>query len=109
MKSFETGNLFEPIPDDISEELFTGLIQRENVRIERIISRGQASPSSGWYDQDDNEWVLVVKGQAKLVFEDGRLVHLGAGSHINIPAHTRHKVTWTDPDTETIWLAVHYS
>jgi len=101
-------NLFESIPEDIGEEVFTDLIRGESVRIERILSRGQSSPDSGWYDQDDNEWVMVVKGEAKISFENDSVVHLRAGSYINIPAHTKHKVAWTKPDTETIWLAIHY-
>ena len=67
------------------------------------------SPESGWYDQDANEWVIVLKGEAKVSFENGDLFHLSAGDYLNIPAHIRHKVLWTTPDTETIWLAVHYS
>ncbi|MFC1777127.1 cupin domain-containing protein [Pseudomonadota bacterium] len=108
MVNSDTGNLFESIPENISDEIFSALVQEENVRIERIISTGQSSPSSGWYDQNDNEWVMVVKGEAKISFENGRVVLLKAGSYINLPAHTKHKVAWTKPDTETIWLAVHY-
>ena len=78
------------------------------MRIERIISTGQKSPESGWYDQDDNEWVMVLKGAARLSFDDRTSVHLREGDFINIPAHKRHRVDWTDPDKETIWLAVHY-
>jgi len=101
-------NLFDSLPEAISEELFTEIAHGENVKIERIVSRGHTSPKSGWYDQDDNEWVVVLKGEAKLSFENSNDVHLVAGSHLNIPAHTKHKVTWTTPNTETIWLAVHY-
>lgn len=101
-------NLFESLPEVISEELFTEIVSGENVKIERIISRGHTSPQSGWFDQDDNEWVVVLKGEAKLLIKDSNEVHLVAGSYLNIPAHTKHKVTWTIPNTETIWLAVHY-
>ncbi len=104
----DTGNLFESIPEDISEEVFATLVREENVRIERIVSRGQSSPATGWYDQDENEWVMVVKGEAKILYENGHVVHLKAGSYINLRAHTKHKVAWTKPDTETIWLAVYY-
>lgn len=105
----EIGNLFESIPEAVSAELFTELVGSANVRIERIVSKGQASPASGWYDQAENEWVAVLKGEAKLAFEHSDEVHLTAGCHVTIPAHTRHKVTWTLPDSETIWLAVHYA
>ena len=83
-------NLFDDIPDDLPEELFEQLLESSGVRIERIISRGHSSPESGWYDQEENEWVLVLKGEGRLRFEqDERLVELAAGDYINIPAHTR--------------------
>ena len=101
-------NIFELVPADISDELFETIVSSENVRIERIISKGHASPASGWYDQDENEWVIVLKGEAKIEIENQATVHLMSGSYLNIPAHTRHKVSWTDPDTETLWLAIYY-
>ena len=101
-------NIFESIPDNLDEEIFELLVQSENVKIERIISRGHRSPESGWYDQEQNEWVIVLKGEAIISFENGEEVNLKAGSHINIPAHKRHKVSWTTPEAETIWLAIHY-
>ena len=107
--TIDIGNLFESLPDTINEELFTEIVRGENIKIERIVSKGHISPESEWYDQDDNEWVVVLKGEARLSFENNKVVHLVAGSHLNIPAHTKHKVTWTTPDTETIWLAIHYN
>ena len=101
-------NIFESIPDNLDEEIFELLVQSENVKIERIISKGHTSPESGWYDQERNEWVIVLKGEAIISFENEKEVNLRTGSHINIPAHKRHKVSWTDPKTETIWLAIHY-
>lgn len=101
-------NIFELIPDEISNELFENIVTSENIRIERIISKGHVSPESGWYDQDENEWVIVLTGQAKIEFDNKAPVHLVSGSYLNIPAHTLHKVSWTDPDTETIWLAIYY-
>lgn len=101
-------NIFEFLSDDISNELFENIVTGQNIKIERIISKGHSSPQSGWYDQSENEWVIVLKGQAKIEFEKQAPVHLLAGSYLNIPAHTKHKVAWTDPDIETIWLAVHY-
>lgn len=106
--AFDLGNLFESIPEQLRAEQFTKLARGDNIRIERIVSKGHTSPASGWYDQTDNEWVAVLKGEAKITFENGNEVHLTAGSHLTIPAHTRHRVAWTTPDTETIWLAVHY-
>ncbi|WP_281557569.1 cupin domain-containing protein [Thalassomonas sp. RHCl1] len=101
-------NIFEHIPADLSEEVFEQLAGNDKVQIERIVSKGQSSPESGWYDQAHNEWVMVLKGRAKLCFEDLREITLGPGDHLDIKAHQKHKVSWTDPDVETIWLAVHY-
>lgn len=100
-------NLLRGIPDELPEELFEILVQRENLRIERIVSRGHTSPPEGWYDQPWNEWVMLVRGAAQLRFSDGREVNLRAGDCIDIPAHVKHRVAWTDPDQNTVWLAVH--
>ncbi len=78
------------------------------VRIERIVSKGQTSPDSGWYDQEEHEWVMVMKGQATIAFENGTSVTLAQGDYLNIPAHCKHKVSWTDPNRATVWLAVFY-
>ncbi len=101
-------NLFQDIPENIHEEFFETIIESDSVRIERIISKGQNSPPNFWYDQDKNEWVIVVKGKARLQFEEGSIIELGEGDFINIPAHQKHRVEWTDPNSETIWLAVFY-
>jgi len=101
-------NIFEAIPDDLKEERFETLINSRHVRIERIVSKGHTSPESGWYDQKEHEWVMVLRGEAVLSFKDQPSVHLRAGDFINIPSHRKHKVDWTAPDRETIWLAVHY-
>ena len=102
-------NIFQSIPDNIDEEIFETLAQSNNVKIERTISKGHQSPESGWYDETRNEWVIVLKGEAIIEYESGEQVKLVEGSFINIPAHTKHRVSWTKPDTETVWLAVHYS
>lgn len=101
-------NIFDAIPADLPEELFDSLVDSSAVRIERIVSRGHRSPQSGWYDQPQNEWVIVLKGQAVLAFDQGESVTLKAGDFIAIPAHRRHRVEWTSQDIDTIWLAVHY-
>ena len=101
-------NLFDGLPENLDEEYFESVLSRDNLRIERIVSRGQSSPESGWYDQSRGEWVLVLRGAAVIAYDNGEEVRLSAGSHIDIPPQTRHRVKWTDPDTETIWLAVHY-
>ena len=101
-------NIFESIPENLDKEFFENILESKNVRIERIISKGHVSPESGWYDQQQNEWVVVLKGEAIISFEKGDEVKLKEGSYLNIPAHKKHKVTWTDPDIETIWLAIFY-
>ena len=83
------------------------LLEVANVRIERVVSHGHASAPDFWYDQDQHEWVIVLKGAARLRFEDGT-VEMTPGDFINIPAHKRHRVEWTTADETTIWLAVHY-
>jgi cupin 2 domain-containing protein len=101
-------NIFDAIPESIDQEVFEQLAAGENVTIERIISKGQQSPETGWYDQETSEWVIVLQGEAILQFEDGGTLAMKAGDYINIAAHSRHRVQWTDPDIETVWLAVHY-
>ncbi len=101
-------NLLQNIPDQIPEELFETLVQTDAIRVEKIISKGHSSPKEGWYDQDQNEWVLVLKGAARLAFRDGCEVNMGPGDSLEIPAHVEHKVVWTDPGEETVWVGVHY-
>lgn len=102
-----TENLLYSLPTTISTEIFDTLIQTPNVRIERIISKGHRSEDDFWYGQDEAEWVLVLKGAARLEFEDG-MVELRPGDHLNIAPHQKHRVDWTTPDEETVWLAVFY-
>lgn len=102
-------NIFGNIPDKIPEEIFEEIISSESIRIERIISKGQSSPENFWYDQNENEWVLLIKGKAVInFFDEGKPVELNTGDYLNIPSHTKHRVERTDPDVETIWLAVFY-
>ena len=103
-----TSNLFTYIPSNLPDELFTTLLEANNVRIERIVSHGHSSPEGFWYDQDQHEWVVVLQGAARLSIE-GETRELKTGDHINIPEHRKHRVEWTTPDEPTIWLAVFYS
>lgn len=96
------------MPSELTKEFFDILLHDQNIRIERIVSKGHTSPESGWYDQEDNEWVLVLEGAGTILFADGRQVTLNKGDYLHILAHEQHKVAWTDPDRLTIWLAVHY-
>ncbi len=101
-------NLFAGIPDDLPEELIQAILSTPGLRIERIVSLGHASPEGFWYDQETDEWVLLVKGAGRLRFEGEEPIELRPGMFVNIPAHKRHRVEWTDPHEPTIWLAVHY-
>src|SRR5258708_27007507 len=101
-------NLFGDLRQQLPEELGTTLLDGANARIERSVSHGHASPEGFWYDQDQHEWVLVLKGAARLQFGD-ETVEMKPGDFVNIPAHKKHRVNWTTPDEPTIWLAVFYS
>ena len=101
-------NIFSDIPGQLPEELFECIIKQDNILIERIVSNGHVTPAGQWYDQTRDEWVILLQGQATLLFEKKqRLVKLTPGDYLLIPAHTRHRVEWTLPDFNTIWLAVH--
>lgn len=101
-------NLLTDLPHHLRAELTQVLLHSPHVRIERIVSRGHRSADGFWYDQPAAEWVAVLAGRARVRFDDGEVVELTAGSYLNIPAHRRHRVDWTDPDQDTVWLAVHY-
>ena len=102
-------NLFADLPTDLTEELVEVFAENKHVRIARIVSTGHASPDGFWYDQEEAEWVIVLKGEAKLLFEgDEQPIHMKMGDYINIPAHRKHRVEWTTPDEPTVWLAVFY-
>ncbi|MGN6544311.1 MAG: cupin domain-containing protein [Aureliella sp.] len=102
-------NLLKNLPADLTQEVVEVLAEGKNVRIERIVSHGQASPADFWYDQAQAEWVAVIQGEARVLFEgDDAPVHLRAGDYLTIAAHRRHRVAWTKPDEPTIWLAVFF-
>jgi cupin 2 domain-containing protein len=104
-------NLFDDFPDEFDDgEFMQNLVDDENIRIERIVSQGHSSPEDFWYDQNEEEWVVLLAGAAGLVFEDEEAeTVLRPGDHIRIPAHKRHRVAWTSRDEETVWLAVFYA
>ncbi len=99
-------NVFEDIPESLQDELVEVLARGNAARVERIVSRGHRSPEGFWYDQDEDEWVLLLAGEAVLSFEDREDVQLRPGDHLLIPAHRRHRVTRTAENTDTVWLAV---
>jgi cupin 2 domain-containing protein len=103
------GSLFAGIPIGVlPDELLHVLWQTPTLRVERIVSRGHATPPEQWYDQDADEWVIVLTGSAALRL-DGRdeLLELRPGDYVLLAAHVRHRVEWTDPNEDTVWLAVH--
>ena len=102
-------NLLRDIPDAGAGEITEAVVAAPGVRIERIVSLGQASPPGFWYDQAEAEWVLLLAGAARLRFADepdARLI--GPGDWVEIAPHRRHRVDWTDPAQPTVWLAVFY-
>ncbi len=102
-------NIFQHPPTGLPEEMTENLVTRADFRIERIVSSGHCSSPGFWYDQAENEWVIVLAGRARLRLEaGGESVALGPGDYLNIPAHVRHRVDWTDPERDTVWLAVFY-
>ena len=107
--ALRTMNLFAELPQHWPNELCDTLLDAAQIRIERIVSHGHASPPDFWYDQDQHEWVVVLKGTARLRFEGAdQPVEMKPGDFVNIPAHTKHRVERTTPDEPTVWLAVHY-
>lgn len=106
-------NLFSNLPDNglrSEAEIFDVLLSAPGIKIERILSTGQASPPGFWYCQSQSEWVVVIRGSAGVKFEQDDTVRvLRAGDSLHIPAQCRHRVEWTDPQEPTLWLAVHYT
>ncbi|MEE8513398.1 MAG: cupin domain-containing protein [Gammaproteobacteria bacterium] len=103
-------NIFSNIPKDIPKEIFEEIVSVENCRIQRIISKGHSTPDDQWYDQDKDEWVILLQGSAGLLFEGSdNPIKLQPGDYLHIPAHVKHRVEWTDNNIETIWLAVRYN
>ncbi len=103
-----TANLLHDVPRSLPEERVQTLLETTEVRIERIVSHGHASPEDFWYDQPQAEWVTLLRGAARLRFEGKAPIEMRPGDSVHIPAHRRHRVDWTTPDEPTVWLAVHY-
>ena len=105
----QPANLFAGLPQQLPAELVQTLMESPHVRIERIVSHGHASPAGFWYDQPQAEWVLLLRGAARLKLADENgVVELNPGDFINLAPHQRHRVEWTTPAEPTIWLAVFY-
>jgi cupin 2 domain-containing protein len=106
----KTGNLADDLPDrPLPDEVIDPLVERTGLRVERIVSTGQTTPEGQWYDQETDEWVLVVAGAARLRIEgEATDRELGEGDWILVPANCRHRVTWTRSEPPTVWLAIHF-
>ena len=98
-------NLFANIADTKAGEQLLTLFENTNAKVERIVSHTHSSPAGVWYDQEEDEWVTVLRGTATLEFTDGAQMELKAGDYLTIPRHVKHRVARTS--SETIWLAVH--
>ena len=104
----QKGNIFENLPPCGSDEAFEDLLRGQGLRVERIVSHGHASSQDFWYQQVEAEWVMVLRGAARVEFEGGTVHRMGPGDYVLIPPQVRHRVDWTDPDTPTVWLAIHF-
>ncbi|MCL2918005.1 cupin domain-containing protein [Shewanella litorisediminis] len=101
-------NLLTELPENLCEEVFETLIRSPFCRIERIVSFGHSTAEGQWYDQDEDEWVVLLSGSAVLAYDDGSRLALAPGDYVNIPARVRHRVEATDPAIPSVWLAVFY-
>jgi cupin 2 domain-containing protein len=102
-------NIFSEISHFMQDEIFETLLKTEAFKLERIVSSGQRTPEGEWYDQEMDEWVILLKGSAGLLFEDEEEVFvMRAGDYVHIGPHQRHRVEWTDPEQKTVWLALHF-
>lgn len=103
------GNLFNNLPLAGLSEQVDPLLDAPGLKLERIVSHGHATPPGEWYDQDFPEWVLLLRGSAGLSIEGEKEIRiLKPGDHILLPAHVKHRVEWTGPEEDTVWLALHY-
>lgn len=101
-------NIFNNIPAELPNEIFTDIIKTEKLRVERIVSKGHTSPKTGWYDQTENEWVIVLSGYGVIEFNNSDKVTLKQGDYLHIKAHEKHRLIETSTDEPTVWLAIFY-
>lgn len=102
-------NIFQNLPKDLPGELVEILCESDSVRVERILSYGHQSPDEFWYDQDENEWVVILQGEGCIEFLDpARELTLSIGDSVLIKAHEKHRVKWTASNENTLWLAVFF-
>ena len=108
-RQIQSENFYSGLPDAKPDEAIETLLQTGQICIKRIVSHGQATPEEEWYDQPQDEWVILLQGEARLEYEGiSSKIPLQIGDYIHIPAHCRHRVCWTDPDQKTLWLALFF-
>ena len=106
----EVKNILSDLPNIVAEEIFETLLDRNNIKIERIISFGQSSPEGYWYNQELNEWVVLLSGSATILFDgDEKEILLKPGDYIFIPAKVKHRISWTDRNQKSVWLAIFFN
>jgi len=101
-------NLLLPQNETSAEEAIETLVDGRGFRLEKIVSLGHVSPAGFWYDQPQDEWLTLLQGSAQLEFDNEPIVKMKQGDALIIKAHQRHRVAWTDPNQETVWLALHF-
>ena len=101
----QPGNIFSSLPHSSNEEVFEVLHKQPGITIERIVSHGHRTPAGEWYDQQTDEWVIMIQGKGTVLLEDGNEHRLNRGDYLFIPKHQKHRVTYTE--LQTIWLAIH--
>lgn len=104
----ELRNIFENNPHKLNAEFFEEILSTKDFKLERIVSEGHASPQDFWYDQEKEEFVLLLSGSAIISFDNGKIFELKPGDYFVINAHQKHRVDWTSPDQKTFWLTLHY-
>ena len=100
-------NIYELSQEVYQLEKFEQIVSGKNIQIEHIVSTGQTTPSEQWYDQELDEWVILLQGEAELSYADDTRIKLKAGDYLLIPAHKKHRVEYTSIEPACIWLAVH--
>lgn len=104
----KVANIFELADRLPQQELFDKLLENDRVLIERVVSTGQVTPAGEWYDQEQDEWLIVLQGEGELGYEDGSRIRLATGDYLLIPAHQKHRVEYTSSEPPCIWLTIFF-
>lgn len=99
-------NIYQELPSHLPAECIQVLLSQSTVRIERIISQGHSTPAGEWYNQTENEWVIVLQGSGVIEYENGETITLNTGDYVYLPAHLKHRVASTIENEYTVWLAI---